>query len=775
MRTLLGSLVEAGTNGVAMTCGDTNMRWIFPILAAYVADYPEQCVIACCMENRCPLCKVAPTSRGSSQHSDPRSEAEMIELLKQKASDDQTPEFKKTWTDLGIRPVFRPFWVDLPYSEMFEGFTPDLLHQLHKGVFKDHLVKWCTQLMGTFELDERFKAMPDHPGLRHFKNGISGVLQWTGYEHKAMEKVFLPLVVGILDDRAVKAVRAVIDFVNYSSLQSHTSSTLLSLQKACHSFHEHKDVFIELEARNPPHFNIPKIHSMLHYVELIIRFGSADGFNTESPERLHIDYAKDAYRASNGRDYTIQMTRWLQRQEATDRFMVYLEWIRKFKDSEGSYKAGDSKAGEMDDLSGAVIATQKVVSSETATVLSTSYRIAANHPQSLRGINAQTIIDQHGASHFLPALQSFLSAHNSIATARWFDLFNLYKRLILTLPEIPEAKPTTLKNIVRASPPVPSIARRPEEPAHLDFALVRTGEHNRRTEGTSLEGIRVAHVRVLFTLPRIYGLSIETPLAYVEWFTPFSTCHSSSGLYSLSRSTRMRHVYGEIVDAGRIIRNCYLSPNFGRVKNPSWTSINVVDDCKMFFFDPYVDLHLFGAVATGKKHLGSDSKAFNVTVSPKLKAVGTVPSFYAIYDVRCWMNIVERDLWAGLCESAMYRFGASGISARRNEQNEISRLTTSSSPNEKLDEELEKVSSSLQPPHTSIDINSLSSTTTSYVCASTISSPQLAFEFDHAEFHRISSPRNAASGYAARNGTIRLDAQEADRTTIETRRKKVPR
>ncbi|KAE9396608.1 hypothetical protein BT96DRAFT_966437 [Gymnopus androsaceus JB14] len=472
IHTLLGSLVEAGTNGVAMTCGDTNMHWIFPILVAYVVDYPEQCLIACCMENCCPLCKVAPTSRGSSQHSDPQSEAETIELLKRKASDNQIPEFKKTWTDLGIRPVFRPFWVNLPYSEMFEGFITDLLHQLHKGVFKDHLIKWCTQLMGLF----------------HFKNGISGVSQWTGSKHKAMEKVFLPLVVGILDDCAVKAVCTVIDFVNYSSLQSHTFSTLLSLQKACHSFHEHRDVFIELEAHNPPHFNIPKIHSMLHYIELIIQFGSAD-------------------------DYTIQMTRWLQRQEATDRFMVYLEWIWKFKDSEGV--------------------------SDYFPLLS-SVNIIQNSSQSPSVITA---------SHFLPALQLFLSAHNSIATARWFDLFNLYKCLILILPEILEAKPTTLKNIVRASPLVPSIGCCPEEPAHLDFALVHTGEHNRWTEGTSLK----AHVRVLFTLPCIYGLSIETPLAYVEWFTPFSTCHSSSGLYSLSCSTCMRHVYGKIVDAGCII------------------------------------------------------------------------------------------------------------------------------------------------------------------------------------------------------------------------------
>ena len=55
---------------------------------------------------------------------------------------------------------------------------------------------------------------------------------------------------------------------------------------------------------------------MVHYVEAIKSRGSADGFNTESPERLHIDYAKEGYRASNKKDYVKQMTVWLGRQEA---------------------------------------------------------------------------------------------------------------------------------------------------------------------------------------------------------------------------------------------------------------------------------------------------------------------------------------------------------------------------------------------------------------------------------------------------------------------------
>ncbi|KAJ7814978.1 hypothetical protein B0H14DRAFT_2375667, partial [Mycena olivaceomarginata] len=39
-------------------------------------------------------------------------------------------------------------------------------------------------------------------------------------------------------------------------------------------------------------FNIPKFHSLLHYVDSIQYFGTTDNYNTEMFERLHIDSPK---------------------------------------------------------------------------------------------------------------------------------------------------------------------------------------------------------------------------------------------------------------------------------------------------------------------------------------------------------------------------------------------------------------------------------------------------------------------------------------------------
>jgi Plavaka transposase len=62
MRLILQPLFSAGENGMKMTCSDDAL--VFPILAAYVADFPEQALIACTLKNWCPICRCYPEDRG---------------------------------------------------------------------------------------------------------------------------------------------------------------------------------------------------------------------------------------------------------------------------------------------------------------------------------------------------------------------------------------------------------------------------------------------------------------------------------------------------------------------------------------------------------------------------------------------------------------------------------------------------------------------------------------------------------------------------------------
>jgi hypothetical protein len=130
-----------------------------------------------------------------------------------------------------------------------------------------------------------------------------------------------------------------LDFIGYAHFETHCDESLAELDQAWKDFHDAKGVFVDLEIRK--HFNINKLHNVKHYVESIRSRGTTDGFNSEASERLHIDYAKLGYRASN-KNYTVQMVRWLTRQESVSRFTAYLQWAMP-------HYAAQQEAADVDD------------------------------------------------------------------------------------------------------------------------------------------------------------------------------------------------------------------------------------------------------------------------------------------------------------------------------------------------------------------------------------------------------------------------------------------
>ncbi|KAG2337403.1 hypothetical protein BDR05DRAFT_978504 [Suillus weaverae] len=392
MRLVTKSLVDAGHNGVDMICADRNIRHIYPILAAYITDHPEQCLITCCKENHCPH-----------YHFD----SPLQDVNETRA----TLEHHKN--DHGLRAIHFPFWAHLPHTNIFMCITPDILHQLHKGVFKDHIVRWCSTIISNTEFNAHFQAMSDFHGLHHFKRGISTVSQWTCTEHKEMQRIVLGVIAGAVEPHVFWAVRAVLDFIYYAQYQAHMDTTLAWMQEALDVFHMNKAVFVELRLRQ--HFNIPKVHSMHHYVQSIQALGSADGFNSESPECLHIDYAKDAYQASSKVDYIMQMTHWLELQEAVFRHGIFLNWVAlKDEDEEPTFADSD------------------IIPSGLLT--SHGYRVAKSCP--FLTVSVSRLQTDFGAVDFIPTLQTFLTHHfpHSSISASQYDHFDLFKSVLLQLP-----------------------------------------------------------------------------------------------------------------------------------------------------------------------------------------------------------------------------------------------------------------------------------------------------------------------------------------------------
>ncbi|KAF9545927.1 hypothetical protein CPC08DRAFT_596753, partial [Agrocybe pediades] len=262
------------------------------------------------------------------------------------------------------------------------------------------------------------------------------------------------------------------------------------------------------------HFNIPKLHNVSHYPDFIRELGSTDGYNTEAPERLHIDYAKTAYRASNKRDYTEQMAGWLQRQESI--------WIKE------SYLIGQGQTS-----------TSSAPGKSVTTVMSVTqaaYHVAKVPP--FQALTVEKISSLFGAVDFIPALSAYLRGHangSHVVLPSQIDRFSGYRQINLQLPTNRYLSGASRTHRIRTTPAVPAKGRKRAKPSIFDVALV-IEDRKAYQSGKGLAGLRAAQVRFIFDLPAHLGRA-KHPLAYIEWFTPLGQPDSLTGMHVVKRST----------------------------------------------------------------------------------------------------------------------------------------------------------------------------------------------------------------------------------------------
>lgn len=326
---MLSPLYKAGRTGIKMQSGsDRKWRHCHPIFATFVGDYPEQTLVACVKRGECYLCQIHRDNVGESHVVHPHRDLEVVLTALEKIT--QGPvAFANACEAAGIKPVQRPFWQGLPYVNIYYSITPDVLHQLYQGVVK-HLISWLRTACGDAEVNARCRRLPPNHQLRYFAKGISHLQRVTGREHSQISSFLLSLVIdtklisGAPSPRLIQAVQAILDFTFLAQYPVHSTETLDLLDQSLQQFHNNKDVFVHLGIRSD--FNIPKLHSMEHYVELIKLFGTTDNYNTEYTERLHIDMTKKAYRSTNFKDEFPQMTLWLEHCEKIFEHESLIKW-----------------------------------------------------------------------------------------------------------------------------------------------------------------------------------------------------------------------------------------------------------------------------------------------------------------------------------------------------------------------------------------------------------------------------------------------------------------
>ena len=212
MRLILEPLEEEGRTGVEMTGGDGSVRRVYPILAAYVADYPEQCLVTCTKYGTCPKCQCPANELGDPTASPERTPQWTTNVMSSaKAHSVTSAQFYEACMiqEVSGTPT-DPFWKKLPLANIHDTITPDVLHQLYQGVFK-HLVNWCTRIVGAEELDRRIRTLPPMHGVCHFKNSFSALSQISGSERKHMVHILLGCLVSVLPQQGILACCALLE------------------------------------------------------------------------------------------------------------------------------------------------------------------------------------------------------------------------------------------------------------------------------------------------------------------------------------------------------------------------------------------------------------------------------------------------------------------------------------------------------------------------------------------------------------------------------------
>lgn len=115
-------------------------------------------------------------------------------------------------------------------------------------------------------------------------------------------------------------------------------------------------------------------------------------------------------------------------------------------------------------------------------------------------------------------------------------------------------------------------------------------------------GYRVAQVRVVFRIPEkasneLFRADKDLPrhLAYVEWFSNFGNNPDvNHRMYGLSRAYmgNGKRLFS-VVPVADIRRSVHLYPDFGEVAPREWTTNSMLDDCDLFFLNPFPDRHSY--------------------------------------------------------------------------------------------------------------------------------------------------------------------------------------
>jgi hypothetical protein len=133
-----------------------------------------------------------------------------------------------------------------------------------------------------------------------------------------MAMQFLPVVAESTTDKMVELSCAILELIFRSHAVWMTEGELADMERVWARFHRLKPVVVKLGGlpKMARFYKITKLHMVSHRPQSIHDLGTPDGYNTEAPKHLHMEFVKELWKHSNGVEALPQMIKYIQRQDA---------------------------------------------------------------------------------------------------------------------------------------------------------------------------------------------------------------------------------------------------------------------------------------------------------------------------------------------------------------------------------------------------------------------------------------------------------------------------
>ena len=247
---ITASLKEVAENGCMLADASGHSRKCYTPLVSYIADLPEQQLIACVSKNASPVTVAELPQFGDPTPAEPQTRDATLQQIKDlcAAIDPwDLAAFQKAAKLIKLLGVHRPFWRNWKFAEPSLFLTCEVLHTLHK-FFYDHIVEWCKFVTGSHTLDTRFMNLHQRISFRHFASGVSHQPQMSGREHRNMESKLVPILdgAGTASDDFIYAIRAMLEFIYRAQDPVYTDLSITQMERALADFHSRKQCIIDI-------------------------------------------------------------------------------------------------------------------------------------------------------------------------------------------------------------------------------------------------------------------------------------------------------------------------------------------------------------------------------------------------------------------------------------------------------------------------------------------------------------------------------------------------